>query len=183
MRIPQIPDSFDALAWVIVGQQITLAFAFTLRERLVRRAGLPAGLAGSGLYAPPTAEAVANLEVEDLLGDQFSRRKAEYLIGAARRIAAGELALDRLGAGSAVRMEAELLAVRGLGPWSANYLMMRCFGFEDCLPVGDAGLVRGLEKFFGLPARPDANSTRELMLPFAPYRSWATFHLWQTLKE
>ena len=60
--------------------------------------------------------------------------------------------------------------------------MMRCFGFEDCLPVGDAGLVRGLERFFGLPARPDANATRELMHPFAPYRSWATFHLWQTLK-
>jgi AraC family transcriptional regulator of adaptative response / DNA-3-methyladenine glycosylase II len=180
MRIPQIPDPFDALAWVIVGQQITLSFAFTLRERLVRRTGTPAG---GGLYAPPTAEAVANLEVEELLGDQFSRRKAEYLIGAARQIAGGELALDRLGAGSAPRMEAELLAVRGLGPWSANYLMMRCFGFEDCLPVGDAGLVRGLEKFFALPSRPDANATRELMLPFAPYRSWATFHLWQTLKE
>ncbi len=180
MRIPQVPDPFDALAWVIVGQQITLAFAFTLRERLVRRAGTPAG---GGLYAPPTAEAVANLEVEELLAVQFSRRKAEYLIGAARQIAAGELALDRLGAGSAVRMEAELLAVRGLGPWSAHYLMMRCFGFEDCLPVGDAGLVRGLERFFGLPARPDANATRELMQVFAPYRSWATFHLWQSLKE
>jgi AraC family transcriptional regulator, regulatory protein of adaptative response / DNA-3-methyladenine glycosylase II len=180
LRIPQVPDPFDALAWVIVGQQITLTFAFTLRERLVRRTGTPAG---SGLYAPPTAEAVANLEVEALMVEQFSRRKAEYLIGAARQVVAGELALDRLGAGSAVRMESELLAVRGLGPWSANYLMMRCFGFEDCLPVGDAGLVHGLEKFFGLPARPDANATRELMQVFAPYRSWATFHLWQTLKE
>jgi AraC family transcriptional regulator of adaptative response / DNA-3-methyladenine glycosylase II len=180
LRIPQIPDPFDALAWVIVGQQITLSFAFTLRERLVQRTGTPAG---SGLHTPPSPEAVANLEVEDLLPEQFSRRKAEYLIGAARLVAAGGLALDRLGAGSAVHMESELLAVRGLGPWSAHYLMMRCCGFEDCLPVGDAGLVRGLEKFFALPARPDANETRELMQPFAPYRSWATFHLWQTLKD
>ena len=180
LRIPQVPDPFDALAWVIVGQQITLNFAFTLRERLVQRTGTPAG---DGLYTPPSAEAVANLEVEDLAGEQFSRRKAEYLIGAARRVAAGELPLDRLAAGSAVRMESELLAVRGLGPWSANYLMMRCFGFEDCLPVGDAGLTKGLERFFGLPARPDVDATRELMQPFAPYRSWATFHLWQTLKD
>jgi AraC family transcriptional regulator of adaptative response / DNA-3-methyladenine glycosylase II len=180
LRIPQVPDPFDALAWVITGQQITLGFAFTLRERLVELTGVPAG---GGLYAPPTAEAVANLEVEELVKRQFSRRKAEYLIGAARRMASGELALDRLAAGSAVRLEAELLAVRGLGVWSAQYLMMRCFGFEDCLPVGDAGLVRGLEKFFALPARPDANQTRDLMQPFAPYRSWATFHLWQSLKD
>ncbi len=179
LRIPQIPDPFDALAWVILGQQITLGFAFTLRERLVQRAGVPAG---SGLFVPPTAEAVANLDVAALAADQFSRRKAEYLTGVARLVASGELALDRLAAGSAVRMEAELLAVRGLGPWSANYLMMRSAGFEDCLPVGDAGLVRGLERFFGLPARPDADATRELMQPFAPYRSWATFHLWQSLK-
>jgi AraC family transcriptional regulator of adaptative response / DNA-3-methyladenine glycosylase II len=180
LRIPQVPDPFDALAWVIVGQQITLGFAFTLRERLVQRAGVPAG---GGLFVPPTAEAVANLDVEVLAADQFSRRKAEYLIGVARLVASGELALDRLAAGSAVRMEAALLAVRGLGPWSANYLMMRSAGFEDCLPVGDAGLVRGLERFFGLPARPDADATRELMQPFAPYRSWATFHLWQSLKN
>ena len=180
LRIPQVPDPFDALAWVIVGQQITLSFAFTLRERLVRRTGTPAG---NGLYTPPSAEAVANLEIEDLVPEQFSRRKAEYLIGAARLITAGGLALDRLGTSSAVRMESELLAVRGLGPWSAHYLMMRCFGFEDCLPVGDAGLVRGLERFFDLPARPGPEETRELMQAFAPYRSWATFHLWQTLKD
>jgi AraC family transcriptional regulator, regulatory protein of adaptative response / DNA-3-methyladenine glycosylase II len=180
LRIPQVPDPFDALAWVIVGQQITLSFAFTLRERLVRLTGAPAG---GGLYTPPTAEAVARLEVEDLVPEQFSRRKAEYLIGAARLIVSGGLALDELGAGSAVRMESELLAVRGLGPWSAHYLMMRCFGFEDCLPVGDAGLVRGLERFFDLPTRPGPEETRELMQAFAPYRSWATFHLWQTLKD
>jgi AraC family transcriptional regulator of adaptative response / DNA-3-methyladenine glycosylase II len=181
LRIPQVPDPFDALAWVIVGQQITLSFAFTLRERLVRLTGSPVG--NSGIYTSPNPEAVANLEIETLLPEQFSRRKAEYLIGAARLIASGGLALDRLGAGSAVRMESELLAVRGLGPWSAHYMMMRCFGFEDCLPIGDAGLVRGLERFFDLPARPGPEETRELMQAFAPYRSWATFHLWQTLKD
>jgi AraC family transcriptional regulator of adaptative response / DNA-3-methyladenine glycosylase II len=179
LRIPQIPDPFDALTWAIVGQQITLPFAFALRERLVRRAGTPAG---SGLYAPPTAEAVSNLDAAELTVDQLSHRKAEYLTGVARLVAAGELALDRLAAGSAVHMESELLAVRGLGPWSVHYLMMRSCGFEDCLPVGDAGLVRGLERFFDLPTRPGPKETRELMQPFSPYRSWATFHLWQSLK-
>jgi 3-methyladenine DNA glycosylase/8-oxoguanine DNA glycosylase len=180
LRIPQTPDPFDGLTWVILGQQINLAFAFTLRRRLVERAGTRAP---GGLFAPPTAEKVANLEVEDLARVQFSRRKAEYLIGAARRIVAGELDLNRLGAAPAGAVEAELLAVRGLGPWSVHYLMMRAFGFEDCVPAGDAGLVRGLMKFFRLPERPRPAATVELMRPFAPYRSWATFHLWQSLRD
>ena len=180
LRIPQTPDPFDGLTWVILGQQITLAFAFTLRRRLVERAGTPAA---GGLFTPPTAEKVANLEVEELMGVQYSRRKAEYLIGAARLVVDGGLDLKRLATAPAAEVEAVLLAVRGLGPWSAHYLMMRAFGFEDCVPVGDAGLVRGLMNFFGLPERPGPAATQELMRPFAPYRSWATFHLWQSLKD
>ena len=179
-RILQTPDAFDGLTWAILGQQINLAFAFTLRRRLVERAGTPAP---GGLFAPPRPAAVAALEVEELATFQFSRRKAEYLIGVARRIVAGELDLDRLATAPAEEVEASLLAVRGLGPWSAHYVMMRAFGFEDCVPVGDSGLVRGLAKFFSLAERPDAATTRELMRPFAPYRSWATFHLWQTLGD
>jgi AraC family transcriptional regulator, regulatory protein of adaptative response / DNA-3-methyladenine glycosylase II len=180
LRIPQTLDAFDGLTWVIIGQQITLSFAFTLRRRLIERTAAPAG---GGLFTPPVAEAVANLDLEELVKEQFSRRKAEYLIGAARQVVSGELPLDRLAATSTSRAEAELLAVRGLGPWSVQYLMMRAFGFEDCVPVGDAGLVKGLARFFGLPERPGPNETLELMRPFAPHRSWATFHLWQSLKE
>lgn len=180
LRIPQTPDLFDGLAWVVLGQQITLAFAYTLRRRLVERTGTPLP---DGLFTPPTAERVANLTIEELTGVQFSRRKAEYLIGAAQRIVSGELDLERLAAGTPEEAEAGLLAVHGLGPWSAHYLMMRAFGFEDCVPVGDAGLVKGLARFFHLPERPGAAETLELMRPFAPYRSWATFHLWQSLKD
>jgi AraC family transcriptional regulator of adaptative response / DNA-3-methyladenine glycosylase II len=183
LRIPQTPDLFDGLTWVIVGQQITLAFAYTLRRRLAERTGTPVSRGIGGLLAPPTAEAVANLDIEELTRVQFSRRKAEYLIGAARRIVSGELDLERLAAGTPEEAEAGLLAVRGLGPWSAHYLMMRAFGFEDCVPVGDAGLVKGLARFFNLPERPGAAETLELMQPFAPYRSWATFHFWQSLKD
>jgi AraC family transcriptional regulator, regulatory protein of adaptative response / DNA-3-methyladenine glycosylase II len=183
LRIPQTPDPFDGLTWVILGQQITLAFAYTLKRRLVERAGTPVPGAPGGLFAPPTAEKVANLDVEELMAIQFSRRKAEYVTGAARLIVAGGLDLDRLATAPPAEVEATLLAVRGLGPWSAHYLMMRAFGFEDCVPVGDSGLVRGLMKFFALPDRPGPAATQELMRPFAPYRSWATFHLWQSLKD
>lgn len=183
LRIPQTPDLFDGLTWVIVGQQINLAFAYTLRRRLAERAGVPVSGGIGGLLAPPTAEAVANLTVEELGRMQFSRRKAEYLIGAARKIVASELDLARLATASPEEAEAGLVAVRGIGRWSAQYLMMRAFGLEDCVPVGDAGLVKGLARFFNLPDRPGEAETLELMRPFAPYRSWATFHLWQSLKD
>jgi AraC family transcriptional regulator of adaptative response / DNA-3-methyladenine glycosylase II len=180
LRILQTPDPFDGLVWAILGQQINLAFAFTLRRRLIECAGEPAG---AGLSASPTPEAVANLDPEDLARRQFSLRKAEYLVGAARLVASGELPLADLASASATRVEETLLAVRGLGPWSAHYLMMRAYGFEDCVPVGDSGLVRGLMRFFDLPSRPDPAATLELMQPFAPYRSWATFHLWKSLEK
>lgn len=179
LRISHTPDPFDGLLWVILGQQITLAFAFTLRRRLIERAGSP--LPG-GLVAPPTPEAVANLEIETLAGEQFSRRKAEYLIGTSRLIAGGGLAIERPEWIPATRIERELLAVRGLGPWSVQYLLMRAYGFEDCVPVGDAGLTRALQNVYALPARPGPPETLALMAPFAPYRSWATFHLWESIK-
>lgn len=180
LRIPQTPDLFDGLTWVVVGQQINLAFAYTLRRRLAERVGVPVA---DGLLAPPKAEAVANLTVEELARMQFSQRKAEYLIGAAQKIVAGELDLARLSTASPEEAEAGLVAVRGIGRWSAQYLMMRAFGLEDCVPVGDAGLVKGLARFFNLPDRPGPAETLELMRPFAPYRSWATFHLWQSLMD
>lgn len=179
LRISHTPDPFDGLLWVILGQQITLAFAFTLRRRLIERAGAP--LPG-GLAAPPTPEAVANLDIDTLAGEQFSRRKAEYLIGTSRLIAGGELAIERPEWTPATRIERELLAVRGLGPWSVQYLLMRAYGFEDCVPVGDAGLTRALQNVYRLPARPGPAETLALMAPFAPYRSWATFHLWESIK-
>ena len=72
-----------------------------------------------------------------------------------------------------------LLAIRGLGPWSVNYLMMRALGFADCVPLGDTGVTSGLLDLLKLDERPDIDATRRLMSVFSPYRSLATAHLWQ----
>lgn len=176
LRVPQIADPFDALVWAVVGQQVNLTFAYRLRRRLVERVSAEVG---EGLYAPPAPEAVAALEPHDLMALSFSRAKAEYLVSAARSVVDGRLPLTGLVGKSATRTERTLLAVRGIGPWSAHYLMMRCFGFLDCVPVGDTGLATGLERFFALEARPDKQDQLLLMRRFSPYRSLATFHLWQ----
>jgi AraC family transcriptional regulator of adaptative response / DNA-3-methyladenine glycosylase II len=176
LRLVQTPSLFDGLVWSIIGQQISFPFACVLRRRLVERAGTPIA---DGLYAPPTPAAVAALKPEELAALQFSRSKADYLVATARLIAEGKLDLEALRTQSATRVERTLLAIRGLGPWSVNYLMMRALGFPDCVPWGDTGVTSGLHALFQLDERPDVAATRRLMSVFSPYRSLATAHLWQ----
>lgn len=180
LRISQTPSVYDGLLWSIIGQQINFPFACLLKRRLFERTGTPLDLPGAdGLFAPPTPAAVGALAPADLLPLQFSRQKADYVIQTARLVATGQLNLARLHTLSATRAERTLLAVRGLGPWSVNYLLMRALGFPDCVPYGDTGVTSGLQSLLKLDERPDLDATRRLMPMFSPYRSLATAHLWQ----
>jgi AraC family transcriptional regulator of adaptative response / DNA-3-methyladenine glycosylase II len=176
LRLSRTPSVFDGLLWCIIGQQINLACACALKRRLIENLGtrLP-----GGLYCLPNPATIARLEPADLRPWQFSRPKAEYLIGAALQVADGTLDLAALPGMSATRAERTLLGVRGLGPWSVHYLMMRSLGFADCVPIGDTGVTSGLQTLFKLEERPDADGTRRLMSVFSPHRSLATAHLWQ----
>ncbi len=176
LRISQTPSVYDGLLWAIIGQQINFPFACLLKRRLIERAGTPVA---EGLIAPPTPAAVAALEPAELLPLQFSRQKADYVVATSRLIAERKLDLDALRAMSATRAERTLLEIRGLGPWSVNYLMMRALGFPDCVPLGDTGVTSGLLALLKLEERPDIDATRRLMTVFSPYRSLATAHLWQ----
>ncbi len=180
LRIPLTTSVFEGITWTIVGQQVNLAFAATCRRRLIELAGRNAG---DGMVAHPSPAEVARVDYADLTKLQYSRRKAEYIVDTARLIASGELPAESLPDASALRIERTLLAVRGIGVWSAQYVLMRSCGLADCVPVGDAGLVVALQRFFDLDERPGPDETRALMEPFAPHRSLATFHLWKTLGD
>ena len=166
--------------WAILGQQVNLAFAYTLRRRLAEHCGGAPG--AHGLRTHPTAQEVAALEPEDLLSLQFSRSKAAYLTGVARLVADGTLALESFPGLAAADAAARLSQVRGIGPWTTHYVLMRGCGFPDCVPLGDAGLTLALQRHHGLDHRPDARETAALMARYAPFRSLATFHLWASLK-
>jgi 3-methyladenine DNA glycosylase/8-oxoguanine DNA glycosylase len=177
LRIPLTPEPWEAVAWAIMGQQISVKAAVALRRELIAALGPQHS---SGLRAHPAADAVANLDAEALRALKFSRSKAEYLIAAAKAVAGGELPISNLRELSA-RHAARLLGnVRGIGPWTIQYVFLRGFGFADCLPAGDAGLAQGLGRLLG--QRPDEPRIRETMARFAPYRSLATYHIWASLK-
>jgi AraC family transcriptional regulator of adaptative response / DNA-3-methyladenine glycosylase II len=178
LRIPRAGSLFEGLVWVIVGAQVNVAFASTCRSAVIELAGTPLG---ADFRAHPTPAEVARLDYADLERRQFSRRKAEYLIDAARAIAAGELDLEGGRLEPVPLVEERLAGLRGLGPWSVQYLCLRAYGFEDCAPIGDVALAEALKRFFALPARPDPDEATRAMEPFAPHRSLATAHLWRTL--
>jgi AraC family transcriptional regulator of adaptative response / DNA-3-methyladenine glycosylase II len=179
LRLPLTATGFDALCWAIIGQQINVPFACALRRELLELAGTEI----QGMRAHPTPERVAQIPVDELARRRFSRKKAEYLIGAAQAVASGRLDADSLGDGSAVAAERELTRLRGVGTWTARYMLMRGAGFADCAPVGDVALAAALQRFTAADERPGPEEVEDLMRPFAPHRSLATFHLWASLKE
>ena len=179
LRIPLTAYVWESLVWAILGQQVNLAFAYTMRRRLTALCG---GDPHLGLRAHPVPAQVAALEPADLKPLQFSRSKAEYVIGLARKVADGSLPLEQLPDGSATSAALRLGAERGIGPWTTHYVLMRGCGFGDCVPLGVAGLTLALQRHLGLDHRPTVKETAEFMAPFAPHRSLATFHLWASLK-
>jgi AraC family transcriptional regulator of adaptative response / DNA-3-methyladenine glycosylase II len=179
LRIPLTADVWESLVWAVLGQQVNLAFAYSLRRRLTERCGKPAG---EGLLAHPGPGAVAALDPAELQPLQFSRSKAEYVVTLARKAASGDLPLEDLPLGTATGAALKLAAERGVGPWTSHYVLMRGCGFGDCVPLGDAGLTLALQRHYRLDHRPSVKETAAMMAPFAPHRSLATFHLWASLK-
>ena len=176
LRISLIPTAFDALCWAIVGQQINLAFAGSLRRHLIEVAGTPVG----SMKVHPMPEAIARLDPSDLTSQRFSRAKAKYLLAAAQAIASGALEIEELWRGSSIEAEANLTALHGVGIWTARYVLMR-IGFGDSAPIGDSGLATALQRLHGLPHRPGIDETARLMARYAPWRSLASVHLWASL--
>ena len=178
LRMPLLPTGFDALCWGIIGQQINIKFATSLRREMIEIAGKKIG----GMRAHPTPESVANIDIPALTSRRYSGSKARYLVDAAQAVAAGTLDIEKLGEGSALAAEKALTAQRGIGTWTARYVLMRG-GFADAAPVGDSALATALQRLHKLPQRPDSDETARLMSAFAPHRSLATMHLWTSLKE
>ncbi|MDX2185418.1 MAG: Ada metal-binding domain-containing protein [Opitutaceae bacterium] len=175
LRPPRSWNAWESLVWAILGQQINLTFTCKLRRTLTELAGTDAG---EGLRATPQAGAILRVSDSTLQKHQFSRQKIATLKRVAERVVDGRLDLVALETASATRVARTLGEITGIGPWTVNYVMLRGFGWPDCVPYGDTGVTSGLKKLHKLDSRPDPETTRRLMLPLSPHRSLATAHLW-----
>jgi DNA-3-methyladenine glycosylase II len=175
------PNLFEAAAWAIIGQQVNLQFAYRIKSRLVEYVGRTFEIDGEAYHLFPRPHEVAEISHERLMSMQFSGRKAEYLHDLAVMIADGQLNLESLQKKDFSEAEAELLNLRGIGPWSANYILLRGAGHRDAFPIGDSGINRAVMTLYGLSEKPDTSYLLDLAERWRPYRSLATFYLWKSL--
>lgn len=174
-RMPGAFDGFETAVRAVLGQQVTLAAANKLASRIVSAHGTPVGTPVEGLthLFPTPADILAIDPIEEALGTLgVIRSRSRTIVEIAKLAEHGEVELRR-GAVVAEQME-RLLAVKGIGPWSANYIAMRTMGYTDAFLETDAGIKHALPHL-------EPSERTALAERWRPWRSYAVMSLWNSL--
>jgi DNA-3-methyladenine glycosylase II len=164
-------DAYGALLRAIVGQQLSTKAARTIYGRIL-------DLFGGRTPAP---EELVEASEADLRGAGLSGRKVEYLRDLAAHVLSGELELDRLGDLSDEEVTEEIVAVRGLGQWSAEMFLLFHLERPDVLSGGDLGIRKAVQIEYELADMPTPQRVMEIGEPWSPHRSLASLYLWESL--
>ena len=172
LRVPGAVDGAELAVRAVLGQQVSVAAARTAAGRLVSAYGERLERPRGGVLALfPSAATLGALDPASL---PMPRPRAAALVGLCRALAAGDLHLDPEGDREAARRA--LLALPGIGPWTAGYIAMRALGDPDVFLVEDLGVRHGLARLGG-PS--DPGEAKALAAAWAPWRSYASQYLWQ----
>lgn len=163
-RPPLAPDPFETLVTSITAQQVSLHAAFAIRNRLIQRFGRRVGEA----YSFPTARRLGHATHDELVALGFSGRKAEYVLG----LAAARLDFASLARLPDDEVKAELVAVRGLGEWTADWFLARHLARPRAWPAGDLALRRTVAAFY-----PEAGDVRVFGERFEPFQNLTAHYL------
>jgi AraC family transcriptional regulator of adaptative response / DNA-3-methyladenine glycosylase II len=190
-RVPGHVDGDELAVRAVLGQQVSVASARRLGERLVAAYGKPLERPEGALtHCFPAAETLAGA---DPAGLPMPRSRAAALTGLATALASGELSLDP--GAERDRAQAQLLALPGIGPWTASYIRMRALSDPDAFLPSDVGVLDALVRLGAVPAGLRARASRavravravrvaaELAEGWRPWRSYAVQHLWAYLEE
>jgi 3-methyladenine DNA glycosylase/8-oxoguanine DNA glycosylase len=182
VRLPRLIDPFEGLVRAMLGQQVTVRAASTMTDRFTRQFGTPFATerveAADPVYAFPRPEAIAAAGADALRGIGLTRAKATAIARLAETLASGRLDCSRLADLPSDDVQAALVALPGIGPWTASYVRMRVLGDRDAFPAADLGVIKALEAL-GI-ARADQGTTAER---WRPWRAYAVLHLWESLSD
>lgn len=171
-RAEQRPaDAYGALLRAIVGQQLSTKAARTIYGRVLERFG----------GVTPSPEQLLAVPEEELRAAGLSGRKVEYVRDLARHVLDGELELDRLDELGDAEVIAEIVAVRGLGQWTAEMFLLFHLERPDVLSGGDLGIRKAIQIEYGLAEMPSPQRVLEIGEPWRPNRSLASLYLWESL--
>jgi DNA-3-methyladenine glycosylase II len=171
---PDSGDHYGALVRAIAGQQLSVLAAKAIYGRLTAR---------FQDRAPTPQEILADDPEELRAAAGFSRAKVSYLRSLAEHVISGELELERLDDLSDEQAIAELVAVKGIGEWTAHMFLMFQLERPDILPVGDLGIRRAIEISYGLDALPNPATMEKIAEPWRPQRTLACRYLWRSLEN
>ncbi|HTY70582.1 MAG TPA: DNA-3-methyladenine glycosylase 2 family protein [Alphaproteobacteria bacterium] len=163
------PPGFESLARIIVGQQVSVAAAASIWDRLT-----------TGI-APFTPENVARRSIDELRTFGLSRQKATYISALAADLATRRLDLEVIHALDDAAAIAELMKIKGFGRWSAEVYLLFSLGRPDIFPSGDLGLAVAMQRLKRLRKRPDPKRLIKLTEAWRPHRGAAAFFLWHFL--
>lgn len=141
-RPPMEPDPFEALVQAITAQQVNLRWAVTTRRRLVETFSVPIAAFGQQLWPFPRSEVLAAATPEQLRTLQFTWRKSEFIIDVAQQASSGTL--DGLADLTNAAVIEVLTAIRGIGRWSADWVLARCLARPDVVAAGDLGVRKAI---------------------------------------
>ncbi len=174
---------YEALVQAVMGQQIATNVARIIRSLLVENYGVRATVVDREWYAFPRAEALATAEVEDLRQLKLSFRKAEYIQGIARAaLESGDdfEGMHRLEDDEVVK---RMVAMRGVGQWTAQWVLVRALARPDGFPIGDLALRRTVSSLYFDGDEIDDNQLLAFSERWSPWRSYATSYLFAALRS
>lgn len=178
LRLPQLLDPFEGLIRAVLGQQVSVVGASTMTDRLVRAFGTPlTAVEGQApLFGFPEPATLAAAGADTLRTIGLTNAKAATLHGVSQAIATGVIDLAALRGAPTDDAEATLIALPGIGPWTAHYVRMRALGDRDAFPAADLGVLKAMAAA-GVHKR-DIVARAE---SWRPWRAYATLHLWESL--
>lgn len=180
-RIVGQPDLFESLVWAVLGQQINLSFAYKLKNRFVSEFGERQDLGGNLYFMFPSPEAVSKISANQLLALQFSRQKASYTLGISAAFLEGRISKEKLMGLPLEEAKHELMKIKGVGNWTANYALMKTFHLPDAFPLEDAGLHNAIKQQLNLRSKPDLNRVKRIFKKYKGWEAYSTLYLWKSL--
>jgi DNA-3-methyladenine glycosylase II len=172
-RLQSRGDAFTTLSRSVVGQQISVKAAQSVWTRFAALASPEGG--------PLMPQAVTDLDVPALRGAGLSARKAEYLLDLASHFTGGQVRVSQWDAMADEAIIEELVAIRGIGRWTAEMFLIFHLMRPDVLPLDDLGLIKGISLNYFSGEAVSRAEAREVAEAWAPYRSVATWYLWRSL--
>lgn len=177
-----LASPYESLIWAILGQQVNVSFARTLKRTLLTLAGRELVHEGHLYPLMPEPTAVATLDPNLLRAHHFSRQKAAYALDVSRAVACGELDFAAIAGLSHEEALAALTRYKGIGRWTAEYVLMRGLGFPDSMPGADLGLRAVMGRAYGLARTATEAEVHTFAEMWAGWRSWAALYWWLALQ-